>query len=126
MELANIAYLLSDASLGSDDQDSDPLLALFGPGKPASYAAELIGAFFAELVYLNRYEGFGECAVATTDSIQAVQKVLSDIEAGNGSKAMAHGIAAAHTLKSTLEQCKTDAGGEALEVASWMGRTMSS
>jgi len=50
--------------------------------------------------------------------------VIEDIQAGNEFKAMTDGIAAANSMRESLEGCQTDAGSDAAQLATWMYNTM--
>jgi len=122
IEFANIMYLLTDASV----PDQDPaMMALFEmPAGPEVYAAELIASFFKEISYLNRFDGIGDCAVDTKESVKLVIKVLEDMMAGHEAKALADAIAASNSMRESLELCKTEAGSDVAQLATWMYNTM--
>ena len=104
------------------DDESNGIMDKFTP----KYAVTMVGAFLAELVYLNRLNGLTECAVGGPETFKLMKETITDIQNGNELAAFTSGIAAMNSLKAEISQCKDGAPHDIKALASWFERVAGS
>lgn len=70
------------------------------------YFGEMVAAFFAELVYLNRLEGLTHCALDTHHIAVDVKAIVHDMQIGDEGSAFDKAIDAALVMADAVKMCR--------------------
>ena len=118
----------TDAAHSITDAVTEPFLVLEGlpAGFTPKYAVSMVGAFIAELVYLNRLSGLTQCAVGGPETYELMKEAITDMQNGQELAAFTSGIAAMNALKAEISQCKDGAPEDIKALASWFERVAGS
>ena len=122
----------TDAAHSITEAVTEPFLVLEGEengitdGFTPKYAVEMVGAFLAELVYLNRLNALTSCAVGGPETFELIKKAITEMESGQELAAFTTGIAAMNALKAEISQCKDVAPADIKALVSWFERVAGS
>ncbi len=78
----------------------------------------MIGAFFDELIYLNRLDALKECQLDTMEIARSIGPIVDEIKSGNEAAAFQKGVEAAITMSNAVKACKA-APAEAKLLGEW-------
>ena len=75
-------------------------------GLTPTYAAEMLVAFFAEIVYINHLDSLEGCAVDGKDTVESVYAALKAVFMGDFDSAFGDVVSAAVSLASAVQDCE--------------------
>lgn len=124
-KILKLAYSLEDSESGATqgqkkkEEHAPQLVSLPQlPEGAIKYNAGMIGAFFEELIYLNRLDALKGCPLDTMEVAKSVKPIWDDITNGDEGSAFSKAVVAAAKMAEAVKECK-QAPKEAKLLGDW-------